>query len=61
MFYDDSPLSTLLNVGMWGLSFCLGHKIGRNSAMVEMEGRQKECEIQALKRQVEELTRMVKK
>jgi hypothetical protein len=61
MFYDDSPFSTLINVGMWGFSAFVGYKRGEANALKIMEDRQKEIEIQALRRQVEELTRMVKK
>lgn len=59
MFYDDSPLSTLLNVGMWGFSFFCGHKHGEASAFKKIEAHNKECEIANLRRQVEELKRMI--
>lgn len=57
MFYDDSPLSTLLNVGMWGFSFFCGHKHGEATALKKIEDHQRETEIQNLRRQIEELNR----
>ena len=59
MFYDDSPLSTLINVGMWGASFWLGDINGRNKAMQEITAQQRDNEIQALRNQIAELKKMM--
>jgi hypothetical protein len=57
MFYDDNPLSNLLTIGMFGLSYFCGHQSGKTAAIFEMEGRQKDAELQALRRQVDELSK----
>jgi hypothetical protein len=57
MFYNDSPLSTLINVGMWGFSFFAGHQHGRHSVIKEIESKRREDEIIALRREVQELKR----
>lgn len=59
MFYDDNPLSNLLSIGMFGLSYFVGHQSGKSAALMEMEARAKENEVQALRRQVEELSRKI--
>lgn len=59
MFYDDSPLSTILNVGMWGFSFYCGHKHGEASAMNKVEAQQRDNEINDLRRQVQELNKKI--
>jgi len=57
MFYDDSPLSTLLNVGMWGFSFFCGHQSGKNAALKQISDQQRDAELQQLRQQVAELSR----
>lgn len=59
MFYDDSPLSTLINVGMWGFSFFAGHQSGKQSALKEIESRKREDEILTLRREIQELRRKI--
>jgi hypothetical protein len=58
MFFDDSPLCVLLNVGMWATGFWLGSIHGRNTAFRQVSTESKEREIQQLRRELEELKRI---
>lgn len=57
MSYDDNPLTSLIAMIIFGLSYFIGHKTGKSAAIVEMEGRQKDAELQALRKQVDELSK----